>query len=514
MPESRLDRAAPVALGLATFAACVVMFAAWPTEWDSVQLTLGVDRFDIREGSPHPPGYWLYVMAGRVVRALTPLDAQGSLQVLSALAAAATVVVVYFVGREARNRWLGVAAAALVATSPFLLFYGATVASYCFDALLSVALLLLALRARPGSRHAVYAAGLLGVGSGLRPSAVIALAPIVLWVVVKSVRSARQLVWAAGAGVVGLAAWMVPMFVEQPGGASTYVTFSRAFYRNGFSTNAFTRYNALHAAAYTVAAVAVLVPVGLLGLAAWRRRRGAEPAVLLAVSAVFAFAFLALGYFGKAGYVLSYLPALVLLALLPLASAGRGLRAAGSVLVTVLCVVQVQRFVSAEGLMPKRFIDDERAWFTEGRYGAPYPLTHQWIMHIDRDTDALARVASAFSPGRDVLVFAAGNGGHRFRHACFTMPEFRVHFLREGMDFYRCERGRMLTEADGVVEVPPGGRAVYVFDFEPAEAPAQGVARSEAAGRDRPVWVAGGGVALYGPVVREAPVPPFKKHLP
>jgi len=513
MPSSRIERAAPFLLGAGTFVLCVVMFSHWPTEWDSVQLTLGVDRFDIREGSPHPPGYWLYVAAGRVVRALTPLDAHRSLQLLSALAASATVVLVYLVGRQARNRWLGVTAAAVVATSPFLLFYGATAASYSFDALLSVSLLLLALRASPGSRHAVYAAGLLGLGSGLRPSAVIALAPIVLWVFFKSVRSVGQFAAAVGAGVVGLALWMVPMFLEQPGGAGTYIRFSRAFYANGFRVNSFTRYNAAHAAAYTVAAVLPVVPIGVLGLAAWRRRRGAEPAVLLAVSAVFAFGFLALGYFGKAGYVLSYLPAVVLLALLPLASSGRVLRVAAGVLVAVVCVAQLQRFVSAEGVMPKRFNNDGTAWFTETRYGAPYPLTHESIRLTDKDTDALASIEQSFSPYRDVLVFTGGNGGHRFRHACYSMPQFRIHYLREGMDFYRCEDGRMLTEADTVIEVPPGGRAVYVFDSEPAEVAGQPIAR-ETLASGRTVWVTSGEVVLYGPVVREAPVPPFRKHLP
>lgn len=512
----------PVALGLATFLLCVVFFSAWPTEWDSVQLTSGVDRFDIRMGSPHPPGYWLYIAAGRLVRALTPLDAHRSLQVLSALAAAGTAVLVYLVGRAARNRWLGIAAGAVIATSPFLLFYGATAASYAFDALLAVALLLLALKASPGSRHGFYATGLLGLGSGLRPSAVVALAPIVLWALFKSVRSPAQLVAAAGAGAVGLAAWMVPMFIEQPGGMTAYIRFSRAFYRSGFTTNAFTAYNAAHAAAYTLAATLPVLPLALLGTAAWRGRRldqrGAprrsrEAPLVLAVSSAFAFGFLALGYFGKAGYVLSYLPAIVLLALLPLASAGRGLRRAATALVVVVCLVQMQRFVSAEGVMPKRFVNEDGLWFTETRYGAPFPLTHEWMRHVDRDTDALASLADALSPQRDVLVFPAGNGGYRFRHACFTMPEFRIHYLRDGADFYRCEDGRMLTEADGVIEVPPGGRAVFILDFEPPEAAGQPLSK-QAVASGRTVWIAAPGVSLYGPVVREAPVAPVKEPLP
>src|SRR5438874_126708 len=99
----------PWLLAAGSLVLCLVYFTKWPTEWDSVQLTFGVSRFDIREGSPHPPGYWLYVFAARMVRAVTPLNAQHSLQLLAGLAAAATVGLVYVVGRDAKNHWLGFA---------------------------------------------------------------------------------------------------------------------------------------------------------------------------------------------------------------------------------------------------------------------------------------------------------------------------------------------------------------------------------------------------------------------
>jgi len=57
--------------------------ATAPTEWDSVQLTLGFDRFDVRQDSPHAPGYWAYIAADRLIRALTPLDGTASLALAS-----------------------------------------------------------------------------------------------------------------------------------------------------------------------------------------------------------------------------------------------------------------------------------------------------------------------------------------------------------------------------------------------------------------------------------------------
>jgi hypothetical protein len=71
--------AGPVAAGRRRLVTRLLTAAHRPTESDSVQLTLGVDGFDVRLETPHAPGYWLYVAAGRVLRALGPLDATGSL---------------------------------------------------------------------------------------------------------------------------------------------------------------------------------------------------------------------------------------------------------------------------------------------------------------------------------------------------------------------------------------------------------------------------------------------------
>jgi hypothetical protein len=78
-PDRLAGMAGPVAAGRRRLVTRLLTAAHRPTESDSVQLTLGVDGFDVRLETPHAPGYWLYVAAGRVLRALGPLDATGSL---------------------------------------------------------------------------------------------------------------------------------------------------------------------------------------------------------------------------------------------------------------------------------------------------------------------------------------------------------------------------------------------------------------------------------------------------
>jgi hypothetical protein len=514
-------------LGAASLALCVVFFSTWPTEWDSVNLTLGVDRFDVRESSPHPPGYWLYIAGGRVVRLLSPLSAQRSLQLLAALAAAGTVALVYVLGRDVKNRWLGLAAAAVMATSPYLLFYGATPASYCFDALLSVALILLALRAQPGGRHGLYAAALLGLGSGLRPSTLVIMFPIALWAVAKS----RTWLAAAAAGALGIVVWAVPMFAQQPGGPGQYWSFSRAFFKPAFSSASLlygaswsqARANMAHASAYTLIAVAGLVPLLLVGLPMARGGRSRtsesrEPLALLALAVVVPLAFLLLVYFGKGGYVLSLLPAAVVLALWPAASARGWARTAMTVLVVVVCLADLQRFATAPGLLPGRFHNDAKLWFTQDRYGAPFQLTRAAMRTVDRDTEDYRAIATEFDPAKDVVVFINENGGYRFRHGCLALKAFRVHYVVNRTDHFLCRHGRMLTEKDHDVELPaPGGRAVFALDVpiqEVTDQVSEGRLQEHVLSTGRRVYVAPEGVGIYGVTPTVTADHPLRTHSP
>jgi hypothetical protein len=538
---SRLDRVLPPALFVVAAGLYAAAAASWPTEWDSVSLVFGAEDFDVTQASPHAPGYWLYLAAGRLVRSLTPFSTTDSLLVASALAAAATVALGYVVGRDLGGRWLGLAAAAVLLTSPFVAFYGSSIATYPFDALASLVLIWLAWRARPGSWHAPVAAAALGLAAGTRQSSILLLAPVAMVAVLRGARRApspaRVVLASAAAGVIGLAVWVVPMALEQPGGLGAVREQGSEIWRQAVEVSSIVygapgdgvRYNIGQATGYTLAGIALLLPVPLVAaVVAWRasRRPAAVrlepvtptqprparfgPPLLLAVAAVPPFVFVTLFHFGKAGYVLSYLPALVLLVLWPARRLPGRHRLVASGLVALACAVQLLRFAGAPGILPQSLVDGDLPWFTKSRFGAPYRLTASALRSTDDDVERYLALGSAFDPATDELVYVYMNGGHRFRHSMLTLPQFRQHYLQLGFHEWSAEGRRWQHERDHVLELAQGARAVLVADEpgpEVTDLVARGLATPVQLDTGPTVYVVPAGVTVYGVQLAAGPAP-------
>ncbi len=282
------DRVVPWAVALATLVARLATAATGPTDWDSTQYAAAVSRFDVTHGRPQPPGYYLYVVAGRAVH-ITGLGTIDSLVLVSAVVSAMAAGLVVVAGRELGGRWVGLAAGILVATSPFAWFSGSIVATYSFDLAVAPLLIILAWRARPHSWHGAAALASLGLVAGFRQSALQAFALLALLAAAGSVRRVREAGTAVLAFVAGVATWFVPMALAQPGGVSAWVRATRLEtlgairatsildHARGGTTNLGT------VAAFTTVALAplaalALVSAGVLGVRALARA-GRRPMV-------------------------------------------------------------------------------------------------------------------------------------------------------------------------------------------------------------------------------------------
>jgi len=266
------DLLAPWVVGAATLVARLATRATGPTDWDSAQYVAAVSRFDVNHGRPQPPGYWLYVVTGRLVHA-SGLGTVESLVLVSALASALAAGLVVVAGRDLGGRWVGLAAGAVVATSPFAWFSGSIVSTYSFDLAVAPLLIILAWRARPGSWHGPAALAALGLVTGFRQSVLVMFAPLALIAVAGSVRRVRHAVVAVVAGVVAVTAWFVPMVLAQPGGFALWSAASRTETRGALRTTSIldgaagARLNLGTFAAYTTLALAPLAALALVSAA-------------------------------------------------------------------------------------------------------------------------------------------------------------------------------------------------------------------------------------------------------
>lgn len=193
--------------------------------WDSVNFALGLEHFDIYQHQPHPPGYFLYVMTGRLVRLLVG-DANASLVWLSIVATGVAAAAIFWLGHSLWDRRAGIAAALLLLTSPLFWFHGEVALSYMVEAAFVVLVALLCYGHLRGTDDRVWLSALvLGVAGGFRPNTMVFLLP--LWVV--SVWRYRWRKVLVAVGVLGgvCLAWMVPMVVLT-GGVERYREALRA----------------------------------------------------------------------------------------------------------------------------------------------------------------------------------------------------------------------------------------------------------------------------------------------
>ena len=222
-----------VALGIRYYvAAAVLVFLAAHLAFlpasledlDSVNFALGVRRFDVSQHRPHPPGYPLYIAAGKVVHAALPDEAK-ALGFISALAGGLGVLALVALFARIDPAWSGrgpIVAALLAATSPLYWLTAVRPLSDSLGLTVSIAIQALALSAVTERRVSV-ASGLAALAIGIRSQVAWLTVPTLLYALLR-LRSDLRLRAAAGALAAfgaGVLVWAVPLVVLT-GGPSAY----------------------------------------------------------------------------------------------------------------------------------------------------------------------------------------------------------------------------------------------------------------------------------------------------
>ena len=205
-------------LAVATlFTAVSRLFALARTPWDpdEIRFMQALDAFDVARHRPHPPGFPLYVLAGKAIR-LFGIGDFHALQALSFLASAAIVPAMFFLCRELGFRFsTALSAAMILAFMPNVWFYGGAAFSDVPSMTLVILAITLLLRGRRDPRAYVAGAVVLAIAVGVRPqNLLIGIAPFLIATAREIRRSVARVVVAAAILVAvigasyGAAAWV------------------------------------------------------------------------------------------------------------------------------------------------------------------------------------------------------------------------------------------------------------------------------------------------------------------
>jgi hypothetical protein len=462
--------------------------------WDAVQFALALREYDVVKHQPHPPGYILYVAAGRGLDALLG-DPARSLGFISVAASALTVFLVYRLAWQLYGRAAAMLAAAGLALSPLFWFHGVIGLSYAAEAALATLVAWLGWRARDGGIGAVlWSALALGLAGGVRQSILVVLGPLWLAMVWTASRRRPRVLAAALAVLAGATgAWLVPM-VYLSGGTRVYLGAARELYESTVraTTLAGPHWlgNVIGLGEALTLGVGLVLPLlvaaalaRLRALAAWGPRAWFFAAWILPPLVVYVGV-----HFGQYGYLLTILPALyIVVARTALLGAerlcARTGRRAGRALVTAACaavlVLHTVFFVAAQPLEVPPPGDDPSAvarWRASAGAHYRYGLWTTTAPGLREQADVIGTYLEAirrdFDPADTVLVTELGNPRSYpwYRHVMYYLPEFAVYHLRVG-DFspgYLSSRhAETMAALDGpeILLAATTRRIVWVVDY-------------------------------------------------
>jgi hypothetical protein len=186
---------------------------------DSGHFALALEKYDITVHQPHPPGYFLYVMLGKLLNYFIR-DANSTFISISIVFSSLTIIALYYLGREIYDKRIGLLAAIFALTSPNLWFHGEVALSYIVEAFFSAIVAFLCWRIYKGEHKYIWLSVIaLGIAGGIRQNTIVFLLP--LWMFsVKGVPIRKIIGSLALMGLVCLL-WFIPM-VWMTGGWKAY----------------------------------------------------------------------------------------------------------------------------------------------------------------------------------------------------------------------------------------------------------------------------------------------------
>jgi len=421
--------------------------------WDSAQFALAIRQFDIRLSQPHAPGYFLYVMFGRLVNHFVG-DPHASLVWISVIFGSALPALLYLLGTMMFGRGAGAAAAGMALTSPQFWFHSCVALTYIVDSFLVCAVVLelwLAMQRGGTWWDAVTVGALLAVVGGVRQQSVPELVPLVLFGFwrfqrARAAKLATAAIVAAGLGLL----WFVPM-VRTSGGLETYLSIARlhaafnasatvwgngwdALLQNVANTTGFCLNGLMFAA---VVLVGALLHRAIRMTSDQKRAWDSRNALALWVLAMWIVPMVifgtAIGFTKQPGYVLSYLPAMFLLTAGVVVSLKNARHR--SVAIVAICAVNVVSFIAWPALW-------DRVFFKMAR------TSHEIVSH-DADISRIDAAIRRTYPPDEIVI------GHAEEFYLYGIRIFQVHLPEY-------EQYQMAT--DSTVLVPPGKRMWRVRD--------------------------------------------------
>jgi 4-amino-4-deoxy-L-arabinose transferase-like glycosyltransferase len=410
----------PVFLFLATILTRMPFTSKLMYHMDSIQFALALEKFDVTVHQPHPPGYFLYVMLGRIFNFFIQ-DPNNAFISISILFSALTVVVVYYLGKELFDSKCALVAALIAITSPNLWFHGEVALSYAVEAFFSTFIAFLCWKVYTGNKRQIWLLAItMALAGGIRQNTPVFLLPLCLFSVSKL--SLRTILAAVCLFTATSLLWFIPM-IRMTGGLDAYLgAFRKLWAATGANNTVFDL--GLPALKYHVHVLLNFIACGIglgiviiifSGYLVIRNRKlsshdfGKRAFFTLWILPSFLFFLLIAIHPSIPGHVLIFLPPLLLLT-------------ARSTICISNEITRLFNFDIAGAITIILALTNLVIFFY-----LTGPASYRRLVRYDRNLATVINRLSAFDPSKVILLLYQNRIYYGLSHAVYYLPEFTVY---------------------------------------------------------------------------------------
>ena len=193
-------------------------------EWDSVNYALGFEKYDVLHHQPHPPGYIFFVWLGRLLNTLFN-DTNTTIIFITILFSILTVVLIYFLVKQMFSREISLIVSIIIIFNPLFWFYSEIATIYISEAFFATLIAYLLYQVLRGNEKYFYLSTLtLGLAGGFRQDLVILMFPLWLFCLFYSKRDLNRILKAFGVLIPSVLIWFIPSIILAGG----YEQYSQA----------------------------------------------------------------------------------------------------------------------------------------------------------------------------------------------------------------------------------------------------------------------------------------------
>lgn len=411
-------------------------------EWDSVQLALGMKKFDILLHQPHPPGYFFYVYLSKLINLLLN-NPNYSMIILNIFLTIVGGIIFFKISQKIfKNQILSLLSALIFLFNPFIWFHGEFANVYIVDSTFALIFFYLTLLIIKEKKNLLpLYSFLFALGIGLRQSILIFFTPLYLYTFYFYIKHQKKpildIIKNFSILIITSLAWLMPAAYLSGGLFQFFKITLNQYSDAATSTSIFSLSKISAVFKQSINAIKIIIYSGnilsFLIILNFVRKKFKFDKITKTVFLLWflpSFIFCCFIHLGKIGYIMTIIPLIVLLGVLAI----NKIKKTKKKYLIMICIILIQITIFVfdidsflENKLSNKFLINV----------APYKINLKNLKNNDLKLKTIIDFIKKYNPEDTILICEGDSPYYKLRtnfiknsrHLNYYLPQYYIYYL-------------------------------------------------------------------------------------